>query len=87
MKEMTYEEFCELTYEYKVGVHLEWGAARLYRNDKYGLQTEIHTKKDRRGEWGEEKIYRFVDGDHREFRNKAEQYVAYMEKVCKEKCQ
>lgn len=82
MTELTYEDFCGLPYAYKVGIHGEWGAARLYRNDEYGLQTEIHTKKDRNGEWGEEKVRRFVDGDPREFRNKAEQYVAYMEKVC-----
>ena len=82
MKELTYEEFCELTYTYSLGLHGDWGAARLYRNDEYGLQWELHTKKDGLGRWGEEVHARFVDGDPREFRSRAEQYVAYMEKVC-----
>jgi hypothetical protein len=82
MKELTYEEFCDLPYTYTLGLHGGWGAARLYRNDEYGLQWELHTKKNGLGEWQDERRTRFVDGDPREFYTVADQYVAYMEKVC-----
>lgn len=46
MRELTYEEFCELQYYCKFNHKDAWNEARLYRNEEYGLQTETHIKKD-----------------------------------------
>ena len=83
MKELTFEEFCELKIEYRTGITFDTGAGRLYRNDKHGLQVEVHTDRNKRtGVWGKGKRYWFVDGDDRCFETSDQCYVAYMEKVC-----
>jgi len=83
MKELTFEEFCELKIEYRTGITFDTGAGRLYRNDKHGLQVEVHTPRNKRtGVWGKGKRYWFVDGDDRCFETSDQCYVAYMEKVC-----
>jgi len=83
MKELTFEEFCELNFEYRMGIVFDTGAQRLYRNGKYGIQTEVYTKRNKRtGKWGTGKRYWFVDGDSRHFETSDQCYVAYMEKVC-----
>ena len=70
MIELTFEEFCELRFEYRMGITFDTGAGRLYRNDK------------RAGVWGKEKRYWFLDFDDRKFKTIDQCYVAYMEKVC-----
>ena len=83
MTELTFEEFCRLPLEYRTGITFDTGAGRLYRNDKHGLQVEVHTNRNKRtGAWGKEKRYYFVDGDPRQFEAIDQCYVAYMEKVC-----
>ena len=83
MNELTFEEFCNLDFEYKVGIVKDNGAQRLYRNDRSGIQIEVYTKRNKRtGEWGTGKRYWFVDGDKRTFRTIDQCYLAYMEKVC-----
>lgn len=82
MRELTYEEFCELQYYCKINQKDAWSEARLYRNEEYGLQTETHIKKDWQGKVIRELVFYFVDDVRRLCHNDAEQYVAYMEKVC-----
>lgn len=80
-RELTYEEFCALPFEYVFGMHGDLYAVRLYRNIEYGLQRQLHTPRSN-GEWGTGVWSYFLDRDAREFANVAEQYMAYMEKVC-----
>jgi len=83
MKELTFEEFCELKIEYRMGITFDTGAQRLYRNDIHGIQTEVYTKRNKQTEeWGTGKRYWFVDGDERTFETSDQCYVAYMERVC-----
>ena len=83
MTELTFEEFCELRFDYIMGMTFDHGAQRIYCNDEHGLQHEIHTKRNKRsGKWHSEKICWFLDGDSREFETVDQLYVAYMEKVC-----
>ena len=83
MNELTFEEFCELLYRYTFGITFDTGASRLYRNDRRGLQYEVHTKRNKRsGKWHTEKRYWLVDGDSREFQTVDQCYLAYMKKVC-----
>ena len=83
MKELTFEEFCELPLQYTMGITFDYGAQRLYRNDKHKVQKEVYTGRNKRtGEWGLGKAYWFVDGDPRTFETSDQCYVAYMEKVC-----
>tara|TARA_R110000868_G_C10737204_1_gene752081 strand:+ start:359 stop:622 length:264 start_codon:yes stop_codon:yes gene_type:complete len=83
MIELTFEEFCELRFEYTLGMTFDNGAQRMYRNDEHSIQVEVYTDRNKRtGEWGEEKRYWFFDGDPRAFETIDQCYVAYMEKVC-----
>ncbi len=82
MSELTYDVFVNLPFLYVKGLLYEGGATRMYRNENYGLHIEIVTKKDKYGEWGEGKQHFYVDGDPNEYANVAEQYEAYMRKVC-----
>ena len=83
MTELTFEEFCDLDFEYRIGIVRDDGAQRLYRNDKRGIQIEVYTKRNKRtGAWGTGKRYWFVDGDKRTFQTIDQCYVAYMERVC-----
>lgn len=87
-RELTFDEFCALPFEYYFGIHAETYASRLYRNNQHGLQMEVHTPKNKRtGVWGKGKRSFFLDRDEREFHSNAELYVAYMELVCGEKCE
>jgi len=83
MTELTFEEFDELLYRYTLGITFDHGAQRMYRNEKHGLQHEVHTKRNKRsGKWHTEKRYWLVDGDSREFQTVDQCYLAYMKKVC-----
>jgi len=83
MNELTFEEFCELKIEYRMGITFDTGAQRLYRNDIHGIQTEVYTKRNKHtGVWGKGKQWWFIDGDSRAFETSDQCYVAYMEKVC-----
>jgi len=83
MTELTFEEFCQLPLEYRMGVTFDTGALRVYRNDKHMLRKEVDTKRNKRtGEWGLGKAYWYLDFDEREFETPDQCYVAYMEKVC-----
>lgn len=53
MTELTFEEFCELCFEYRLGFTFDTGAQRMYRNDKHGIQVEVQTGRNKRtGAWG-----------------------------------
>lgn len=86
MSELTYEEFCLIPFEYRTGVSGDWGAQRSYRNDEHGVWMHTTTKRKRYGDiysgWEDGVMTFTLDGDEREFKNTAEAYVAYMEKVC-----
>jgi hypothetical protein len=83
MTELTFEEFCELRFEYRMGITFDTGAQRMYRNDKHSVQVEVYTDRNKlTGVWGKEKRYWFVDSDSRTFETPDQCYVAYMEKVC-----
>ena len=83
MTELTFEEFCELRFEYRMGITFDTGAQRMYRNEKHSIQVEVYTDRNKRtGEWGEEKRYCFFDGDPRAFETPDQCYVAYMEIIC-----
>ncbi len=86
--ELTYEEFCQQPMQYTLGMSGDAGAQRMYRNEALGIQRELYTKRRRHGDiysgWHDGEVTYFLDGDPREFKNVAELYVAYMEKVCGE---
>ena len=86
MKEMTYAEFCEQPLRYTLGMTSDWGADRMFRNDKLGIQMEIVTARRKYGDiysgWRIGKSYYYIDGDPREFDNIAELYVAWMARIC-----
>ena len=65
---MTYEEFCKLPLEYRLGLRGERSAQRMYRNDAHGVQKEVVTPYNPgRMTWGTPKVSFFLDGDKREF--------------------
>lgn len=86
MLELTYEEFCVLPLEYRMGMSTAAGAQRLYRNEQIKLQKEVHTARKRYNDpysgWKEQTITFFLDGDARQFDTLEDVYVAYMEKAC-----
>ena len=83
MTELTFEEFCELRFEYRMGITFDTGAQRMYRNDKHSIQVEVYTDRNKRtGACGKEKRYWFLDFDERAFESSNQCYLAYMEKVC-----
>ncbi len=86
MKELTFEEFCQLPLKYTIGMTFDWGAHRMHRNDDIGLQVETVTKRKKWGDiysgWKDEKKSYFLDGDNTQFDTIDQVYVAYMEKVC-----
>jgi hypothetical protein len=83
MTELTFEEFCELRFEYRMGITFDTGAQRMYRNDKHMLQKEVYTDRNKRtGEWGLGKAYWFLDFNEGSYESIDQVYVAYMEKVC-----
>ena len=83
MIELTFEQFCELRFDYIMGITFDTGAQRMYRNDKHSIQVEVYTDRNKRtGAWGKEKRYWFLDFDDRTFESSDQCYVAYMEKVC-----
>jgi hypothetical protein len=85
--ELTYEEFTSLPMQYTLGMTGNWGAQRMYRNERFGVQKEVVTERETPGDlyggWKEPKVSFFLDGDPREFSNSAECYEAYMALVCK----
>jgi hypothetical protein len=50
MTELTFEEFCELRFEYRMGITFDTGAQRMYRNDKHSIQVEVYTDRNKRTE-------------------------------------
>lgn len=86
LKELTFEEFCNLPLQYYQGMSFDWGAMRLHRNEDIKLQKETVTKRKKKdciySGWKTPEISYFLDGDEREFKTVADVYVAYMEKVC-----
>ena len=86
MKELTFEEFCQLPLQYTLGRSFNWGAHRMHRNDDIGLQVETVTKRKKVGDiysgWKKQERAFFLDGDNRQFDTIDQVYVAYMEKVC-----
>jgi hypothetical protein len=86
MKELTFEEFCNLPLTYYFGTNGDAGCSRLYRNNDFKFQKEVHTKRKKKGDiysgWKEPIVVYFLDNDDREFTTVDQLYVAYMEKVC-----
>ena len=82
LPELTFEEFLSLPYAYWAGFHTDRGAVRMYRNEKHGLWVEMRTPKNKHGEWGTGVRTYMVDNIPKEFLSPAEQYEAYMRKVC-----
>ena len=83
MTELTFEEFCNLPFQYVSGIRYSTGAHRSYRNQDHCLQVEVKTPyRESTGEWGEGKSYYFIDNDPREFTSVADWYLAYMHKAC-----
>ncbi len=84
--ELTFEEFCQLPFSYRLGFSGDWGAQWAYRNDECGVQIEVRTKRKRHGDiyggWKPEERFYFLDWDERQFNTLDQVYVAYMEKVC-----
>lgn len=86
MKELTFEEFCELPMTYTLGMCGDSVAQRAYRNNDIGLQREVITERKRRGDiysgWRDGEVYYYLDGDTNEYRTPDQVYVAYMARVC-----
>ena len=86
MKELTYEEFCALPYQYVFGLNGDSGAHRIHANKEYGFQIDTITKRKVAGDiysgWKKEKRIYSLRGDKRDFKTPDQLYVAYMEKAC-----
>ena len=86
MKELTYEEFTALPMTLCVRLVGDDGSQMLYRNDELGIQKEVFTKREVKGDiysgWKPSKSFFYLDKDANEYRNPAELYEAYMRKVC-----
>lgn len=91
MDEMTFEEFCDLPTMYCGGYQADWGAQRMYRNERIGLQVEVVTKRVRRGDpysgWREGKVFYYLDADRNRglqhcYNTIDQAYVSYMEYAC-----
>jgi hypothetical protein len=76
---LTLEQFKRLPLTYVKGISAEKWAHRAYRNNLYGLQIEIVTKRVR-GKWGDGTSYWYLDGDEREFTTAEACYAAWVEK-------
>lgn len=86
MKELTFEEFCEIPMRHTMGISFDWGSLRMYRNEELGIQKDVVTKRKRKGDiysgWKDAQVSFLLDSDKREFKTVDQLYVAYMEKVC-----
>ena len=91
MEELTFEEFCALPTMYCSGYQADWGAHRMYRNERIGLQVEIVTKRVRRGDiysgWKEGEVFYYLDADNNRgmqhcYNTIDQAYVSYMEYAC-----
>lgn len=86
MKELTFEEFCEIPMMRNMNISFDWGSLQIYRNKKLGIQKDVVTKRKRKGDiysgWKDAQVSFFLDSDKREFKTVDQLYVAYMEKVC-----
>jgi hypothetical protein len=84
--ELTYEEFCELHFEFRWRMTGDWGAETVYVNDDCGIWKYVQTKRKVRGDiysgWKDSVVSYFIDSDGCEFKSFEDLYVAYMEKVC-----
>lgn len=86
--ELTFEEFCNLPFEYTFGMNGDVYAARLYKNHELGLVKEVVTYRktpgDIYGGWKKPKVAYYMQEDPREvwYANEALLYEAYMHKVC-----
>ena len=86
MKELTFEEFCNLPYKYVWGISGDTGAHRVFMNEEFGIQIDIVTKRKVRGDiysdWELERRIYSLYRDKRDFDTPDQVYVAYMEKAC-----
>lgn len=81
--ELTYDEFCALPMTYCMGMSFETKRQCMYRNYEHGVQKETSIRRDPfTNELGKTTTIFFLDNDFREFANRAECYVAYMEHAC-----
>lgn len=73
------EDFAKLPMKYVLGQSFDNGARRLYVNEEYKFQKEVHTKRNvKTQEWGKGETYYFIDGDDTEYRNINDLYNALM---------
>ena len=83
---MNLDEFRNLPFQYVTGMTTDRDARRLYRHNEHGLQAEVVTKRNVRGDiysgWKDGVTTYYMDGDKREFASIDELYEAWMEKVC-----
>ena len=86
MKQLTYEEFCQLEMAVMISLRGDWGVHRVVRNAEHGFQREVIRFYKHRGDiyggFKEPKIFWFLDDDDNVYANHACLYEAYMKKVC-----
>jgi hypothetical protein len=86
MKELTFEEFCNLPLMSNLGFQTDAGALRIWRNKAAGLTIEAFTPRKRKGDiysgWKKSTRRYYLDGNAKCFETPDQVYVAYMEKVC-----
>lgn len=83
MKELTFDEFCELPMQYTWGLSLETGAFRQYSNSQTGVARETYTPRNPdTGKWGKTKVWYYFKGNKEIYKTSDQIYLAYMEKVC-----
>lgn len=82
MKELTFEEFCQLPLT--LGMHMSGDKEHYLSkfNKETGVQRITVTKVKKNGEFGASHSVFALPGDQRVFKTADQVYVAYMEKAC-----
>jgi hypothetical protein len=86
MKELTFEEFCDLPLTAGWRFSLDSGSLTYYANKSAGLTISIFTPLKRKGDiysgWKKSIRHYYLEGDDKVYETSDQAYVAYMEKVC-----
>ena len=82
MKELTFEEFCQLPMKMVWHMSCDKEHCLTKYNKETGVFKHTITKINRRGEFGKSTTYYALSEDGRSFTAPDQVYVAYMEKVC-----
>ena len=86
MKELTFQEFCDLPISAGWRFSLDSGSLTYYANKSVGLTISIFTPLKRKGDiysgWGKSIRRYYLEGNDKVYETSDQVYVAYMKKVC-----